>query len=409
VAQTGTQSEEASSLRLVWQRDFTLYFVGVVCSLTGYWVRFVAQGWLVYELTASPWQLGLVGFFTTLPVFLFSPLAGVAVDRFSRKGMLAVTQVGMLLVVVALALLDSLDLIQVWQIMAIAFIGGAISAFDWPTRLSLVPNLVEPALLPRAVALNSAAWSGARIGGPVVAGLLLPLVGTAGSFWVAAALFAPVMLALPFIRVRSGGERRAGENFLANLRGGYAYVLGNALLLSLLLMELVPIVFGQTFPNLMPVFVAEVLRQEASALGWLMAALGAGELIGTLTIALTSLVPRRPISVLIGVAIFGAMMLLFALSTSLPMAMACLALAGIAAAGYSTLNGTLIQEAVEDRYRGRVMSVYSMIWGLTPIGALELGAVAQGFGAPAAVFVNGLILLLFVLALAIRAPYLRKL
>jgi MFS family permease len=159
----------------------------------------------------------------------------------------------------------------------------------------------------------------------------------------------------------------------------------------------------------MPVFVAEVLRQEASALGWLMAALGAGELIGTLTIALTSIVPRRPISVLVGVALFGAMMLLFALSTSLPMAMACLALAGIAAAGYSTLNGTLIQQAVEDRYRGRVMSVYSMIWGLTPIGALELGAVAQGFGAPTAVFVNGLILLLFVLVLAIKAPYLRKL
>jgi MFS family permease len=408
VSQTGAQSEPAASLRLVWQRDFTLYFVGVVCSLTGYWVRFIAQGWLVYELTGSPWQLGLVGFFTTLPVFLFSPLAGVAVDRFSRRGMLAFTQIGMALVVITLAVLASLNLIQVWQIMVIAFVGGAISAFDWPTRLSLVPNLVEPALLPRAVALNSAAWSGARIGGPVVAGLLLPVVGAAGSFWVAAALFVPVMLALPFIRVRSGGERRAGGNVLSNLKGGYAYVLGNAVLLSLLLMELVPIVFGQTFPTLMPVFVAAVLQQDAGALGWLMAALGVGELIGTLTIALTSVVPRRPISVLIGVAFFGAMMLLFALSRSLPVSMACLALAGIAAAAYSTLNGTLIQQVVEDRYRGRVMSVYSMIWGLTPIGAVELGAVAEGFGAPAAVFVNGLILLLFVLVLAVRAPYLRK-
>lgn len=393
----------------VWQRDFTLYFIGVVCSLTGYWVRFVAQGWLVYQLTGSPWLLGLVGFFTTLPVFIFSPVAGVAVDRFSRKTLLAVTQTGLALIMVALALLDGTGRIEVWHVMVIAFVGGSIAAFDWPTRLSLVPNLVEPALLPRAVALNSAAWNGARIGGPVIAGLVLPLIGTAGSFWVAAALFIPVMAALPFIRLHPSAVSHAREGFLTNLRGGYTYVAGNAVLLSLLLMELVPIIFGQTFPTLMPIFVGAVLGQDARALGWLMAALGTGELIGTLTIALTGIVPRRPVSVLLGITGFGAAMLLFALSSSLPISLACLALAGLAGAGYSTLNGILIQQVTEDRYRGRVMSVYSMIWGLTPIGNVELGALAQQFGAPAAVFVNGLVVIAFVLVLVARAPYLRKL
>lgn len=402
-------AETASSLRAVWQRDFTLYFIGVICSLTGFWLRFVAQGWLVYRLTGSPWMLGLVGFFTTLPVILVSPVAGVVVDRVSRRAMLIVTQGSLAAMIVALALLDGLNLIEVWHVMTIAFIGGVVGSFDWPTRLSLVPNLVEPALLPRAVALNSAAWNGARIGGPVVAGLLLPVAGTAGSFWVAAALFAPVLLAAPFIRVRSGRRPAGSDHFLANLRGGYAYVFRHPLLLSLLLMELVPIVFGQTFPTLMPVFVAEVLHQDERALGWLMATLGAGELIGTLTIALTSIVPRRPVAVLAGITLFGIAMLLFALSRSLPVSLVCLLLAGIAAAGYSTLNGTLIQGAVDDRYRGRVMSVYSMIWGLTPIGNVELGAVAQGYGAPAAVFVNGLIVLAFVGILLLRAPYLRKL
>ena len=391
----------------VWQRDFTLYFIGVVCSLTGTWVRILAQSWLVYRLTGSAWLLGLVGFVTTVPIFICSPVAGVAVDRFSRRHLLALTQAGTALIVVALALLDGSGLIEVWHVLVLAFLGGAIAAFDWPTRLALVPNLVAPAALPRAVAMNSAAWNGARVLGPVVAGLLLPVVGTAGSFWVAAALSVPVLLALPFIRLRSGGRRDHGAGFISNLTAGYRYVLGHPVLLTLLLLELVPIVFGQTFPLLMPVFAADVLGADERALGWLMAALGAGEVVGTLSIALGARIPRRPSWVLAGVVSFGLMMIVFAASRSLPLSMAALALAGLAGAGYSTLNGTLIQGVVSDQYRGRVMSLYSMIWGMTPIGNLELGGVAQVFGAPVAVGCNGLILIAFAGLLVLRMPQIR--
>jgi MFS family permease len=393
----------------VWERDFTLYFIGVVCSLTGTWVRIVAQSWLVYRLTDSAWLLGLVGFFTTAPIFIFSPVAGVVVDRLPRQRLLALTQGASALVMVALALLDGSGRIEVWHVLALASIGGAISAFDWPTRLSLVPNLVAPAALQRAVALNSAAWNGARIIGPVVAGLLVPVIGTAGSFWVAAALYVPVLLALPWIRPRPQARDEHRPGFWSNLVGGYRYVLAHPLLLILLLLELVPIVFGQTFPLLMPVFAADVLGEDARTLGWLMAALGAGELIGTLTIALGNLVPHRPAWVLAGVVVFGASMVVFSLSRSLPLSLAVLVVAGLAGAGYSTLNGMLIQSAVSDAFRGRVMSVYSMIWGITPIGNLELGGVAQGFGAPAAVALNGLLLILFAAAMATRAPLGRKL
>ena len=404
---TSSESPKAVPLRAVWNRDFLLYFVGVIFSLSGFWVRFVAQSWLVYRLTDSAWLLGLVGFLTTLPVFLFSPFAGVIVDRVSRRLLLTITQSGMAITMVTLAILDTTNTIAVWHVMVIAFIGGSISALDWPTRLSLVPNLVPPHVLPRAVALNSAAWNGARLGGPVLAGLMLPVIGTAGSFWVAGLLFLPVLVILPFIRVRHASQRPRSGAFLANLRGGYAYVFGSSVLLTLLLLELVPIVFGQTFPILMPVFVSEVLRTDVSALGWLMASLGAGELVGTLMIALTTVPPRRPLSVLVGVFAFGALMITFAFSRSLPLSMLCLALIGLAGAAYSTLNGTLIQAAVEDQYRGRVMSVYSMIWGMTPIGNLQLGAVAEAFSAPMAVALNGLIVILFVLVLLARVPRIR--
>lgn len=388
----------------VWQRDFTLYFLGVVLSLTGFWVRFVAQGWLVYRLTDSAGLLGLVGFFTTLPVIAFAPFAGVIVDRVDRRRLLALTQGSFMIITVLLAWLDSAGLVAVWQILLLSFLGGIVSAFDWPTRLALVPNLVEPAVLQRAVAFNSAAWNGSRIGGPVVAGLLLPVLGTAGSFWAAAAFFVPVLALLPCIRLHGSAPAPDGGGFWENLRGGYRYVLGQPLLMTLLLIELIPTIFGQTVPILMPAIVGEVLQADAAALGWLMASLGAGELIGTLSVALTGWFKPRPSTSVVAVGFFGLMIVLFAQSRLLWLSLLLVVLVGFFASVYATLNGALIQHSIDDHYRGRVMSVYGLIWGLTPIGSAELGGLAELAGSATAVTVNGLIVLLFALALLWRLP-----
>lgn len=391
-------------------RDFARYWFAVVLSLSGLWMRIMVVGWLVNDLTHNPRMLGLVSFATAFPVLLASPVAGIVADRFDRRRVLLVTQLLLGVVVGTVAVLTALGVVQVWHLLVASACSGTVAAFDWPTRLSFVPRLVPREDLGNAVALNSAAFNGAGLLGPSVGGVLLPLIGPAGCLALGALAFVPVTIVLLTLRPMNEQERSARGPWLANLTDGFRYVLDNRVLTGLLLLELVPLVFGLTYLVLQPAnaqrFADALGLDSARVLGWLMAAAALGSFGGVLAVASGFGKRRRGRTMLLSALAFGAMLIAFAQAPFLPLAIVFVAGVGLADAAYITLNGTLVQTHVDDAYRGRVMSLYSLLWGLTPIGSLQAGELAKHFGVPTTLTINGLIVCGFVALLALRRRYL---
>lgn len=388
---------------------FLTFWIAITLALTGLWVRITVQGYLVYELTDDRFLLGLVGFLSALPVLLLSPIVGVVVDRFDRRRVLLLTQTFMAGLLGLMATLDALGALTATQIMVITTLAGAASAFDWPARLSIVPNIVRPHEVPNAVALNSASFNTARIIGPVIGGGLLGIIGTAACFFLSAAAFLPsivVLMTLSIDRVLPVGER---ERPLATLVGGYRYIWRFPTLRSLLSVDLVPVMFGMSFFALLPALAKDVYAVDSRGLGLLYAADGVGAFAGVMAVAALPRMRRRGRMVIGGVFAFAILQIVFAAAPTLAIGMAVIALLGFVGSFYATVNDTLIMGLVEDDYRGRVMAVYSTFWGLTPIGYLQAGFIASHWGTQTAIAVNGVIVLLYVLALARWNPEVRAL
>ncbi|HYI13955.1 MAG TPA: MFS transporter [Thermomicrobiales bacterium] len=389
--------------------QFLRFWIAITLALTGLWVRITVQGYLVYEMTDDTFLLGLVGFLSALPVLLLSPVVGVVVDRFDRRKVLFATQAFMALTLLTLATLDALGVLAVYHIMIIAALAGAASAFDWPARLSLVPNMVSRDELQSAVAFNSASFNGARIVGPALGGFLIGVIGTAACFYLSAFAFLPSMIVLMTLTIDRAITSGTRESPMQNLLSGYRYIWNFPTLRSLLSVDLVPVMFGMSFFALLPALSRDVYGQGSQGLGLLYSADGAGALVGVMIVASLTGLRNRGKLVLIFVTLFAVFLILFALAPNLWIGMILIFVLGATSALYATLADTLIQTILDDRFRGRVMAVYSTFWGLTPIGYLQAGLIASIWGTQTAIFVNGCIVLVYVLALASFNPDIRKL
>lgn len=389
--------------------NFRPFWIAITLALTGLWVRITVQGYLVYELTEDKFLLGLVGFLSALPVLFLSPIVGVVVDRFDRRTVLLVTQLVTAGLLLAMATLDGLGTLTVTHIMVISTLAGAASAFDWPARLSIVPNIVRPAEVPNAVALNSASFNGARIVGPVIGGGLVGVIGTAACFYLSAAAFFPSIIVLLTLAIDRTSPSRHLERPLATLVSGYRYIWHFPTLRSLLSVDLIPVMFGMSFFALLPALTKDVYRVGSGGLGLLYAADGVGAFVGVMAVASLTRMRGRGRILLIGVFLFAVFQIAFAAAPNLAIGMVLILLLGLVGSVYATINDTLIMGMVEDDYRGRVMAVYSTFWGLTPIGYLEAGFVASRWGTQTAIAVNGVIVLVYVLALIRWNPEVRRL
>ncbi len=379
---------------------FATFWGGLSLALTGQWMRILVQGYFVFDRTHAPLQTALVPFFNGLPVLLLSPLAGIAADRFDRRRLLAVVQVFLAVPAFGVAVLSALGRLEVWHIFLMALCIGAGSAFDWPTRLSLVPNLVPREQLQFAVALNSAAFNFSRIIGPALGGVLIAPLGITGCLFLSAAGYLPFVVALLTTLQRvplDAPSRRAGG--FAALREGYTYIWRHPTLRALLSIDLIPVMIGMTYFGLLPAVAADVLGQGSTGLGILQACAGVGALVGVLLVAATNGIRGRGKIVLGGVTGFGIALALFGQSNIFALSCALLIVQTMLSATYGATNDTLIQEVTEDEYRGRVSSVYSMVWGLTPIGNLEGGTLARLIGVQNALTLNGLLVIAFALLL----------
>ncbi len=387
-------------------RSFFLFWVSLAVSLTGVWVRITAQGWLVYDLTDDRFLLGVVSFCQAAPVLIFSPIAGALIDRVDRRKVLIAVQLTVASAMFILATLTVTSRVQVWQIMVIAAIAGSASAFDWPARMSMVPALVPRDQLQSAVALNSAAFNASRILGPIIGGVLIGLVGAGICFYLNAIAYLPFVVVLVGLSVDQTLPRgsKTDRSARTELMDGYRYIWQTPTIRGLLSIDIIPLAFGITYLTLAPAFAKDILHMGGGGLGVLQAANGIGALLGTIAVATLSGIRRRGLIVICGVGGFGLLVMAFGLSRNIFVAVPIILLIGLVVATYGTLNDTLVQTIVDDAFRGRVLAVYSMFWGLTPIGSLEAGFVAQQFGIGAALVLNGFLVVLYVPVLFFRTP-----
>jgi MFS family permease len=369
-------------------RDFRLLWTGMVVSNIGSWMQMIGQGWLVLQLTNSPFWLGMVAFARAVPVLALSLVAGVLADRVDRRRLLLVTQSVAGVMALLLAVLTSLGVIRVWQIIAIAFVSAGAMAFDNPARQALVPDLVGKERLMNAVGLNSAAWNGAAVLGPSLAGVAIGVIGVAGCFYLNAISYLAVIWAIWAMGTYATGARRG--TLWENLAEGLRFIRRHRVVLAIFVLVAAPSLLGRPYQQLMPVFARDVLGGGPRTYGALMSASGAGALVGALLTASLGAYRHKGWLLLGSSAAFGLMLIAFAYSTWLPLSLALLVLAGGGSTLYMGAANTLLQTGVPAEFRGRIMSVYSLtLGGFMPLGGMLLGSAASLTGSVALVVAAG--------------------
>ena len=390
-------------------RNYRLFWSGQIISLIGTWMQTVGQGWLVLSLTNSPFKLGLVSMAGSLPVLLFTLWGGVVADRVNKRKLIITTQTCAMLLAFTLAILVTLKVIQVWHIVMLAFFLGTVNSFDTPTRQAFVVEMVGKEDLTNAIGLNSAMFNTARMAGPAIAGLLIAALGVAGCFWLNGVSFIAVIIGLAFIQNTFKAERREGGSPLKNLLEGLRYLWSNKVVLALIANVAVSSIFGMPYMMLMPVFAKQVLHGGPSTYGMLLSAAGAGAILGALIVATRGAKVRKGTTILLGSGLFALFLFLFSFSHWFGVSLVLLMVTGFAMITQNVTTNSLIQTAVPDFLRGRIMSVYVLMFmGMFPLGSLQAGSVAQVLGAPWAVRIGAVICGLFALFLW-RIPEIRKL
>jgi MFS family permease len=384
-----------STFRALEHRNYRLYWTGQLVSLIGTWMQSVAQGWLMHRLTESALMLGLLGFMQFLPVLLLSLWAGVIVDSIDKRRLLLFTQFAFLIQAVLLAAAVSTGVVKPWMVLALAFVFGTINALDLPARQSFVVDLTGKQDLSNAIALNSAAFNVARVVGPAIAGILLATVGEAGCFWLNAVSYVAVIASIWRMDLAPRpGIRFVLRRAVKTMMEGVRYAKSVRPLRNLLTLLGVTAGLGFQYMILLPVYVRDILRADAKAYGILVSAFGLGSLISAawMTRKQDRWALRR--NIFIGLFSGAIGMGIFAWSRTLPLSVAMGFVAGFGLILYVATTNTLIQTTTEDRFRGRIMSLYTLMFvGTAPIGALISGAIAQRFGAPVATSVSALVLL----------------
>ncbi len=396
------------TLRAFRHRNYRLYFFGQIISLTGTWMQSVAQSWLVYRLTGSASMLGIVGFASQFPVFLLAPVGGSFADSHPRRRSLIVVQVSAMILAVLLAALTFTNRIESWHIVLFASLLGVVSAFDIPIRQSFVVEMVGRDDLMNAIALNSSMMNGARIIGPAVAGVLVAAVGEAWCFLLNAISFLAVIVCLMMITV---GNQPPAEHPGARLDAiieGFRFVLRTRPIRALLILLGVVSLVGWPYQVLMPIFAAQILNGGPRGLGLLMGSSGIGALIGALLLAGRQGVRGLGDWVMLSCAGLGVSLVFFAFSRNFWVSMLLLLPVGFCGMVQMASSNTLIQAMVLDQFRGRVMAVYSMMFmGMSPIGALIAGLLANSLGAPLAIAAGAVICVVGALIFRSRLPHIR--
>jgi predicted MFS family arabinose efflux permease len=377
-------------------RNFRYFFAGQSISLLGTWMQKTAVSWVIYSQTHSKFMLGVSVFATLFPSALFSLLGGVVSDRYNRYRVLLLTQVFSMAQAALLALAVFWRPEAVWAIIVLSAVLGLINAFDVPARQSLVYDLVEDKKdLPNAVALNSMMLNLSKLLGPAIAGLALERLGAAACFGLNAISFVAVIGSLLALKLPAYVAKAHPTSILEELTEGFQYVRNTPSIRFIISMLGLTALFVLPFTNLMPVYAKDIFRGTATTFGLLDGAIGLGGLVGALFLA--SLKPETSLSKVIAITtfVFGAGLLLFAYASRYPLALGFLVVTAFGMMAQTTISVTLLQTTVAPAMRGRVISLYVLVYtAALPLGSLLVGAASERFGVQATVLAEGVLCLL---------------
>lgn len=369
--------------RALRHHDFRLYAAGMAVSLAGTWMQNLALAWLVYRLTRSEWVLGLTLFCASVPVLILSPIAGAVADRFPRRRIIMMTQAVGMAQAAALAALTLTGRVEIWHVLTLASVLGVSNAFDIPSRQALFIRLVGKDDLLNAISLNSAIFNMARIVGPSLGGFIVAQTSEGVCFLLNSITYLAVLASLAAMKVKE--ERvKAAESPLEGLKSGIRYAMRTPEIRAIL--GLCGMISIATSPGstLAPVFAEGIFKMGPRGLGLLTTGLGAGAILGTLILARRRATKGLP-GVILGSALtLSAALAVYAVSPSFWLCLAMMPLVGMSAMRHSASANTLIQVSIPDEYRGRVMGLYSMmVIGMSPVGSLLSGALAEAVGSRA--------------------------
>lgn len=371
-------------------RDYRLFWLGAVFSNLGIWALMAGRLWLMHDLTNSPLMLGLLTFSNAAPILLLAMWGGVVADRVNRLKLMIFTRSMFSLQALITGILVAFGLIQPWHLIVISLATGGLLSFDIPSRAAILPNLVKKEHLFNAIVLYSFIFGSTAVVGPTFFAPMVNLLGMAGLFFYVGIAYALTVITLLMMRPLSVSAGRDESNLWRGLLDGLAYIRRNRIVLILICIGVVSGVFGSSFNTLLPVFAANILEGGLESYGLLLFGMGAGGLMGTVSLALFgNLKNSTKLQVVTGVA-FGLGLAIFSRITWLPASVAIIGLVGGASATFGVINNTILQSIVEDDYRGRVMSIHQLGWGSSAIGGLLMGALAEGVSASFALGISGL-------------------
>lgn len=389
-------------------KNYQLYFSGQLVSLIGTWLQTVAQGWLVLKLTNSAFLIGLVAAVVALPTLLFSLFGGVIVDRFSKRKILIFTQISSMILAFILGFLAIINIITIWEIIVLAFLLGVVTAIDAPARQTFAVEMVGKEDLPSAISLNSGIFNGARVIGPSIAGFLIELVGVGGTFIINGLSYIALIIALVFMRIKVVTHETHPNPLLA-IKEGLTYSMRHPIIRTLLIFTGVTSVFGWSYATMLPYIAEHTFHMGAAGLGYLFAASGIGALFATIVVSAFSKKVNALVFILGGNVLFSLGAVLFSMTSNITLAYVFLFLLGFGLLSQFSMMNTTIQSLVEDKYRGRVMSLYTLMFlGLTPVGNLQIGFLSEHFGTTFAIQVGATITFLFGVFVYLNRKRIRK-
>lgn len=379
-------------LQVLSRPDFRYYWIGFCISVIGTWMQRIAQPWLAYEMTDSPFLLSIVGVAQTAPVFILCLFSGVIVDRFPKKKILLITQSVAFVVTLIMAVLIWADVIQYWHIVAGALILGVTNSIDMPARQSFYIELVEKEELVNAIALCSSAFNIARIIGPLIAGLIMVYATIGICFFANALSYALMFLCLMFIRPRKiqREANKSRESMRRQIYAGLQHIRDNRTLLVTILGVGIVGIFAFNFTVLLPVLVKTTLHADAKYFSYLMSFMGVGSFCGALIVASTGKEGPREYTQTIIPFLLGGVILFTGMLNHISLLSIVMIVSGLLTVLFTSSANSMVQLNLSEAFRSRVMSIYILVFnGSSAIGNFVAGIVMEHYDAQVAYMICG--------------------
>ena len=379
-------------------KNFRWFWLASFASWLALNMQITARSWLILRLTDdSPFLLSIMTLAFALPMTFFSPITGALADRFSRKKLITISQFSNAVVIIVLAILDYSGLVQYWHVVLIAFCNGSLMSLNMPSRQAMISDLVPENKLMNAISLSNTSNNLSRAFGPAIAGILIILIDTSGTFIAVSFTFLMSALIISMITYEKTKRNEQSKSFANDIKAGMKYAFSNVEIRILFILMFISVMFGFPYFVLIPAWAKEVLGINADGLGYLLMSIGIGATVGTFGLASLGKNSKKGQILIFFGLLWGLSLATFAQTNEYSIALILLFFIGLSSAAFMSLTMTLIQIKSATEFRGRTMSLAMMSFGLMPLSAVPFGTLAEQIGTANSLTISGT--LLFVLTL----------